>query len=95
MKATKNKTIRILLPIAGFMIGCLYVLLCCIFIVYSDTAPLYEPLYEIIFKMLSYDDVRLAICFLGFIGFTIGCIANLLIVLVQKHIKRKKSNNGG
>lgn len=49
------------------------------------------PLGETIYKLFACDDVRLAICFLGFIGFSIGCIANLLIVLLQKHIKRKKS----
>lgn len=91
MKVTKNKTIHILIPIAGFVMGCLYVSLYA-FINYCDTAPLYEPLYETIFKILSYNDVRLAICFLGFIGFTIGCITNLLIALLQKHIKLKKSN---
>ena len=93
MRATKNKTIRILLPIAGFVIGCLYALLYA-FIDYCDTAPLYEPLYEIILKILSYDDVRLAICCLGFIGFAIGWITNILIAFLQKHIKQWSSNNG-
>ncbi len=92
MKVRINKA-HILLPIAGFVMGCLYLLLYA-FINYCDTAPLYESFPEMIFKILSYDDVRLAICLWGFIGFTLGCIATLLIVLIQRHIKRKKSNNG-
>ena len=92
MKVRINKA-HILLPIAGFVMGCLYVLPYA-FIDYCDTAPLYESFSEMIFKILSYDDVRLAICLWGFIGFTLGCIATLLIVLTKTHIKRKKSNNG-
>lgn len=85
MKATINKT-HILLPIAGFVMGCLYMLLY-VFIDYCDTAPLDESFYEIIFKILSHDYVRLAIYLWGFTGFILGCVANLLISLLQKHIK--------
>lgn len=92
MKVTKNKTIHILLPIAGFLLGCLSGIILALKTAYCDTAPIVPPLGETIYKLFAHDDVRLAICFLGFIGFTIGCIANLLIALLQKHIKRKKSN---
>lgn len=51
MKVRINKA-RILLPIAGFVMGCLYVLLYA-FIDYCDTAPLYESFSEMIFKILS------------------------------------------
>lgn len=88
MRVTINKT-HILLPIVGFVMGCLYVLLYA-FIDYCDTAPLDESLYEIIVRILSYDDVRLTIYFWGFTGFILGCIANLLICFLQKHIKRMK-----
>ncbi len=88
MKVTINKR-HILLPVAGFVMGGLYVLLYA-FIDYCDTASLDESFYDIIFKILSYNDVRLAIYLWGFIGFILGCIANLLIGFLQKHIKRMK-----
>ena len=69
MKVTINKT-HILLPVAGFVTGGLYV--------------------DIISQILSHNDVRLVIYLWGFIGFTLGCIANLLIGFLQKHIKRAK-----
>ena len=59
MKVRINKA-HILLPIAGFVMGCLYLLLYA-FINYCDTAPLYESFPEMILKILSYDNVRLAI----------------------------------
>lgn len=88
MKVTINKT-HILLPVAGFVTGGLYVLLYA-FIDYCDTAPLDESFYDIIPQILSHNDVRLAIYLWGFIGFTLGCIANLLVGFLQKHIKRTK-----
>lgn len=88
MKVTINKT-HILLPVTGFVMGGLYVLLYA-FIGYCDTAPLDESFYDIIFKILSHNDVRLAIYLCGFIGFALGGIANLLISFLQKHIKRTK-----
>lgn len=51
MKVRINKA-HILLPIAGFVMGCLYVLPYA-FIDYCDTAPLYESFSEMIFKILS------------------------------------------
>lgn len=89
MKVTKNKTIRILLPITGFLLGCLSGIILALKTAYCDAAPIVPPLGETIYKLFAYDDVRLAICFLGFIGFTVGCIANLLIVLLQKHINER------
>lgn len=83
------KVTHILLPVAGFVMGGLYVLLYA-FIDYCDIAPLDESFYDIISQILSHNDVRLAIYLWGFIGFTLGCIANLLIGFLQKHIKRTK-----
>ena len=90
----KAKTIRILLPFAGFLLGCLFIIILVLNFAYRDAAPIIPPLFKTIHNILSYDDVRLAIMVFGFIGFTVGCIANLLIALLQKNIKRKKSNNG-
>lgn len=59
MKVTINKT-HILLPVAGFVMGGLYVLLYA-FIDYCDTAPLDESFYDIISQILSHNDVRLVI----------------------------------
>lgn len=83
------KVTHILLPVAGFVMGGLYVLLYA-FIDYCDTAPLDESFYDIISQILSHNDVRLAIYLWGFIGFTLGCIANLLVGFLQKHIKWTK-----
>lgn len=79
------KVTHILLPVAGFVMGGLYVLLYA-FIDYCDTAPLDESFYDIISQILSHNDVRLVIYLWGFIGFTLGCIANLLVGFLQKHI---------
>lgn len=83
------KVTHILLPVAGFVMGGLYVLLYA-FIDYCDTAPLDESFYDIISQILSHNDVRLVIYLWGFIGFTLGCIANLLVGFLQKHIKWTK-----
>lgn len=85
----KAKTIRILLPFAGFLLGCLFIIILVLNFAYRDAAPIIPPLFKTIHNILSYDDVRLAIMVFGFIGFTVGCIANLLIALLQKILNER------
>lgn len=64
MKATKNK-IRILLPVAGFLAGCLLAMIIALIVAYRDAAPMVPPLYETVCDMFSFNDVQLVICLLG------------------------------
>jgi len=44
----KAKTIRILLPFAGFLLGCLFIIILVLNFAYRDAAPIIPPLFKTI-----------------------------------------------
>lgn len=42
----KAKTIRILLPFAGFLLGCLFIIILVLNFAYRDAAPIIPPLFK-------------------------------------------------